>query len=122
MQETRREREKKLQNGLGLLGRARGSEGQVRGIFLGHLGAMAAGNFMVKSKFGRHNEGGYDFFVMRTAPRDQLDGARPRYLSIGWMLGSPPSQAAYIRSRTSVLPRERIIRRKRSPLARVKPP
>ena len=50
------------------------------------------------------------------------DSAIPRYFNIGAMLGSAPSQAAYILARSSVLPRESIIRRKRSPFARVKPP
>ena len=49
-------------------------------------------------------------------------GSRPRYLSMGSMVGSPPSHAAYILPSSSVLPRERTIWRKRSPLARVMPP
>ena len=49
-------------------------------------------------------------------------GKRPRYFSMGWMLGGAPRQASYILPRSSVLPRESTIWRKRSPLARVRPP
>src|SRR5271165_874634 len=53
---------------------------------------------------------------------DALRGSRPRNFSMGWMLGGAPRQASYILARSSVLPRERTIWRKRSPLARVSPP
>ena len=46
----------------------------------------------------------------------------PRNFNIGSMLGCAPSQSEYIFARSSVLPRESTIRRKRSPLARVRPP
>jgi|SRR5580658_322189 hypothetical protein len=47
--------------------------------------------------------------------------SKPRYLSMGSTLGALPRQAAYIFARSSVLPRESTIWRKRSPLARVRP-
>ncbi len=46
----------------------------------------------------------------------------PRYFSIGSMLGGAPRHASYSFSRSSVLPRESTILRKRSPFARVNPP
>ena len=49
-------------------------------------------------------------------------GTNPRSLSIGSTGGSPPYHAAYILPRSSVLPRDSTICRKRSPLARVIPP
>lgn len=42
-----------------------------------------------------------------------------RYFSIAFVLGGAPRQDSYILARSSVLPRDRTIRRKRSPLARV---
>jgi len=47
---------------------------------------------------------------------------RPRYFSMGSMLGGPPCHASYILPRSSVLPRDSTICRKRSPFARVSPP
>ena len=46
----------------------------------------------------------------------------PRSFNIGFTLGSVPSHALYMAARSSVFPRERTMRRKRSPFARVKPP
>ena len=50
------------------------------------------------------------------------DSSRPRYFSIAFVLGGAPRQASYILARSSVLPRERTIWRKRSPLARLSSP
>src|SRR5712692_6887208 len=47
---------------------------------------------------------------------------RPRSRSSGSTLGSRPRKARYIAATSSVPPRERIISRKRSPFARVRPP
>jgi hypothetical protein len=49
-------------------------------------------------------------------------GSRPRYFSIDFGLAGSPRHVSYILPRFSVLPRERIIWRRRSPLARVRPP
>ena len=49
-------------------------------------------------------------------------GSNPRSFFIASMLGARPRQAAYILARSSVLPRDSTIWRKRSPLARVRPP
>jgi hypothetical protein len=46
----------------------------------------------------------------------------PRSFNIGFTLGSVPSHALYIAARSSVFPRDRTMRRSRSPLARVNPP
>ena len=46
----------------------------------------------------------------------------PRSFNIGFTLGSVPSHALYIAARSSVFPRDKTIRRNRSPLARVNPP
>ena len=46
----------------------------------------------------------------------------PRSFNIGFTLGSVPNHALYMAARSSVFPRERTMRRKRSPFARVKPP
>jgi hypothetical protein len=46
----------------------------------------------------------------------------PRSFSMGVILGSRPGQALYIAAGSSVLPRDRTMCRRRSPLARVKPP
>ncbi len=51
-----------------------------------------------------------------------LSGSRPRYFSIGPMVGCAPRQSTYSVSRSSVLPFDKIILRKRSPFARVRPP
>src|SRR5262252_3729985 len=46
----------------------------------------------------------------------------PRYFSIAFELGGAPRHVSYILARSSVLPRDNTILRKRSPLARVNPP
>jgi hypothetical protein len=46
----------------------------------------------------------------------------PRSFSIGAMLGSRPNHALYIAAGSSVFPRESTMWRRRSPLARVRPP
>src|SRR5690242_21928983 len=51
-----------------------------------------------------------------------FDGSNPRSFFIASMLGARPRPAAYILGRSSVLPRDSAIWRKRSPLARVRPP
>src|SRR5580658_923868 len=48
--------------------------------------------------------------------------SNPRYFSIAFELGGAPRHFSYILARSSVLPRERIIWRKRSPLARLSSP
>ena len=58
----------------------------------------------------------------RTATQSHYSGLNPRSLSIGLTLGSLPNQALYIAAKSSVLPRESTMRRKRSPFARVNPP
>jgi hypothetical protein len=48
--------------------------------------------------------------------------SNPRSFSIGLILGSLTSQALYMAAGSSVFPRESTMRRRRSPLALVKPP
>src|ERR1700674_1648589 len=78
----------------------------------------SSGSIMARSTgFGGERDG---FFCMRYFAGG--DSPRPRYFSIAFVLGAAPRQDLYILARSSVLPRERTIRRKRSPLARVNPP
>jgi hypothetical protein len=51
-----------------------------------------------------------------------VDSSRPLYFSMAFEFGGAPRHASYILARSSVLPRESTISRKRSPLARLSPP
>ena len=51
-----------------------------------------------------------------------VDSSRPRYFNIAFVFGGAPRHSSYILARSSVLPFDKTMLRKRSPLARVSSP